>query len=113
MLAGIHLCHKCQDLLSLCKWNACVHRHLCLYSHTKELLGVESKLIFTLQENSPAPDGSLESQIRDAASCRALSLVSRDATGSFAKITENLCVCAVSQKMNTKRDRKFRKRKMK
>ena len=32
---------------------------------------------------------------------------------TFAKITENLCVHAVSQKMNTKRDRKFRKRKMK
>ena len=31
----------------------------------------------------------------------------------FAKITENLRVCAVSQKMNTKRDRKVRKRKMK
>ena len=30
-----------------------------------------------------------------------------------AKITENLRVRAVSQKMNTKRDRKFRKRKMK
>ena len=32
---------------------------------------------------------------------------------TFAKITENLRVLAVSQKMNTKRDRKFRKRKMK
>ena len=32
---------------------------------------------------------------------------------TFAKITENLRVRAVSQKMNTKRDRKFRKRKMK
>ena len=32
---------------------------------------------------------------------------------SFAKITENLRVRAVSHKMNTKRDRKFRKRKMK
>ena len=32
---------------------------------------------------------------------------------TFAKITENLRVHAVSQKMNTKRDRKFRKRKMK
>ena len=32
---------------------------------------------------------------------------------TFAKITENLHVRAVSQKMNTKRDRKFRKRKMK
>ena len=31
---------------------------------------------------------------------------------TFAKITENLCVRAVSQKMNTKRDAKFRKRKM-
>ena len=32
---------------------------------------------------------------------------------TFAKITENLRVRAVSQKMNTKWDRKFRKRKMK
>ena len=32
---------------------------------------------------------------------------------TFAKITENLRVRAVSQKMNTKRNRKFRKRKMK
>ena len=32
---------------------------------------------------------------------------------TYAKITENLCVRAVSQKMNTKTDRKFRKRKMK
>ena len=32
---------------------------------------------------------------------------------TFAKITANLRVRAVSQKMNTKRDRKFRKRKMK
>ena len=32
---------------------------------------------------------------------------------TFAKITENLRVRAVSQKMNTKRDRKVRKRKTK
>ena len=32
---------------------------------------------------------------------------------TFAKITENLRVRAVSQKMNTKRDGKFRKRQMK
>ena len=32
---------------------------------------------------------------------------------TFAKITENLRVRAISQEMNTKRDRKFRKRKMK
>ena len=32
---------------------------------------------------------------------------------SFVKITENLRVRAVSQKMNSKTDRKFRKRKMK
>ena len=32
---------------------------------------------------------------------------------TFAKITENLRVRAVSQKMNTERDRKVRKRKMK
>ena len=47
--------HECQDLLSLCDGDACVHRlDLCLCSHLKEFWGgMESEPMLTPRKKSP------------------------------------------------------------
>ena len=58
------------------RWNACVHRlDLGLYSHPKEVWGIESEPMLTPREKSPLPEKfpSKEDRIHDAASSRTAS----------------------------------------
>ena len=57
------------------QWNVCMHRlDLGLYSHLKELKGLESELRIVPKEISPQPDCSEEGRASNAASCRIVTL---------------------------------------
>ena len=74
LLAFTRRGHVCQDLLSLCDKNACVHRlDVGFYSHLKEFWEIGVKTHISSKGRIPSTGGSEEGRTCDAASHRTAS----------------------------------------